>query len=236
MNALLRLVSSSSLIGASWLMMMTSGCKTTSPATGTALKNTDRGEIPALMLHKVDKEMLERVIAWARSDAEAMFGGVAYFHTLAFDDISTKGPCQSVLGARILFANSDRNPGGDRPYAMVALNPTFNGEKCVYGSQSVTKMESDVKWLVAGTRNLEQNGGTRDIALTLGDALNRVKKSYSTFQAPTVVSIIASDVPGMDKSPWAMMSGTACGQDVVAYVNLVSGDVLAGQRPIKTKC
>jgi hypothetical protein len=182
--------------------------------------------------------MLQRIIAWARPDAEAIFGGTANIQQVIFDDVVSSGPCKSVLGARIIFQNGDTTGAKTRPYVMVVLDPVYNGgDKCVYASQSALKSISDLRSYLAGSSNFEALLGSAPIIkLSLSQAIDKAEKGFPTFGSASELSILNSDIPGMANQPWVLILGTACGADVVIYVNLNTGAVLQGPRPIKSKC
>lgn len=227
------------LIGISILMTTFSACRTSSPVNGTTVKNfSDREDIPSLKFADVDSDMLQRIIAWARPDAEAIFGGTANIQQVIFDDVVSSGPCKSVLGARIIFQNGDTTGAKTRPYVMVVLDPVYNGgDKCVYASQSALKSISELRSYLAGSSNFEALLGSAPIIkLSLSQAIDKAEKGFPTFGSASELSILNSDIPGMANQPWGLILGTACGADAVIYVNLNTGAVLQGPRPIKSKC
>lgn len=222
------------------LMMFTAGgCKTTGNSE-QQLKAAGEpaDDIPALTVEKLTPAMIGRIVNEARKDASAMFGGKALFHGVIFDNSIDQGPCAGFLGARIIFANPERNPEPYRKYAMYTLDPVPSGpETCVNSVSAGTKGEDDVRSHVSGTRNFETAlGGSNAIRISVAEAIKKLRADNPKFEVPLVVSIMNPADEMMKSHPWAMVYGRSCGEGGVAYVNLATGVVVPAANPMKKDC
>jgi hypothetical protein len=216
------------------------GCRTTNPGTTQNLKSADsvNEEIPALKPEVLGPVTIMEIVAEARKDAVAIFGGKALFHTVIFDNTIDEGPCAGAYGARVIFANADQQAEEQRKYAMYTMNPIPSGpSSCTNSISAGPKREIDVRPHLAGSRNMDAAlGGTGLIKLSIADAIKAVKKDNPAFEIPRMVSIVNPQERTMALSPWAVILGSACGQSGVVYVNLSSGKIVQAANEMKRNC
>ncbi len=221
-------------------LLFAAACKTTgNPPTNLKVgEDAALEDIPSLTVENLTPSMINRIVSEARKDAVAMFGGKALFQTIIFDNSIDSGPCAGFLGARVLFANADRNPEPQRKFAMYTLNPVPAGpDRCANSITAGPKWEDDVKNHLSGTRNMETAlGGASAIKISLADAVRKLRADNPRFETPLVVSIMNPAEEMMKAHAWAVIYGRSCGEEGVAYVNMSTGKVVAAANPMKKDC
>lgn len=220
--------------------ILIAGCKTTGNGQHEGLKAADPAsdEIPALTLDALTPGVIAKIVAEARKDAVAMFGGKALFHTMIFDNSIDAGPCAGIYGVRVIFANSDKRAPEMRKFAMYTLDPQPSGpQTCSNSMSAAPKAEADVSRHLSGTRNIDAAlGGTGSIKLSLAESVGKVRADNPKFEVPHVISIMNPEEQSMSPHPWAVIYGSSCGEDGVVYVNLNSGRVIDAAKPMKRDC
>lgn len=195
-------------------------------------------DIPALRQKDLTPGMLQKLVAVARKDAEAMFGGKSRLQVIAFDNSMADGPCAGFIGVRVLFANPDPRAEVHRAFAMYTLNPGSNDAvKCFNSVEAGLKTAADVRTLVAGGQPLDSlRGGVAAVKLSIDSAVLKIRERFPTFEVARMITITQPADIVMKGSPWAVVYGFSCGEDGVAYVNLADGKVIEATRPFNTSC
>ena len=228
--------------------LVAAGCKTTGSNDSSAIKadstHSNQDDIPVLSLEKLTPAMITRLVAVARKDAVAIFGGRALFHMLMFDNSVESGPCAGAFGVRIVFANPDEQTREQRPYAMYTIDPSpASPTACTNSISAGPKWATDVASSVNGTENMEKSlggfGGVNTsygIKISISEAVKKLKTVNPKFEVLLGASVMNPADPVMKVSPWALIYGQSCGEGGIAYVNLATGKVLEAARPMKTDC
>lgn len=228
--------------------LLAAGCKTTGSNDSSAIKadstHSNQDDIPVLSLEKLTPAMITKLVAVARKDAVAIFGGRALFHMLMFDNSVESGPCAGAIGVRIVFANPDEQTREQRPYAMYTIDPSpASPTACTNSTSAGPKWATDVASSVNGTENMEKSlggfGGVNTsygIKISISEAVKQLKAVNPKFEVLLGASVMNPADPVMKVSPWAVIYGQSCGEGGIAYVNLATGKVLEAARPMKTDC
>ena len=229
-------------------VLLAAGCKTIGSNDRSAIKSdsalSNQDDIPVLSQDRLTPAMITRLVAVARKDAVAIFGGRALFHMLMFDNSVESGPCAGAIGVRVIFGNPDDQTREQRPYAMYTIDPTpASPTTCTNSISAGPKWASDVASSVNGTENIEKSlggfGGVNTsygIKISISEDVKKLKAVNPKFEVLLGVSVMNPADTLMKANPWALIYGQSCGEGGIAYVNLATGRVLEAARPMKTDC